>query len=123
MVLPGEQLAIHNDVTDRIYIGTRSGTIQCLHEAGIDKPLKHRRDSSQKKVVKEAKQKALEPMEKGKEEKDADFGKELFDDKKPAPMKEAPAADDAFGGDEKPEPAKKAPAKQEKAADEDAFGG
>ncbi|MCE9554437.1 MAG: PQQ-binding-like beta-propeller repeat protein [Planctomycetes bacterium] len=132
MVLPGEQLAIHNDVTDRIYIGTRSGTIQCLHEAGIDKPLKHRRETSQKKIVKEAKQKALEPKEKGKEEKDADFGKELFDDKKPAdgnggekaaPMKEAPAAADAFGGDEKPEPAKKAPAKKEKAADADAFGG
>ena len=135
MILPGEQLAIHNDVTDRIYIGTRSGTIQCLHEAGVDKRLLHRRDSSQKKVVKEAKQKALEPepKEKGKNGKDADFGKDLFDgEKKPAadngaekaaPKKEAPAAEDAFGGEETPAPAKKAPAKKEKAAEEDAFGG
>jgi hypothetical protein len=129
MLLPAGQLAIHNDVTDRIYIGTRSGTIQCLHEAGIDKPLKHRRNTAVKAAVKEAKQKALEPEPKEKEKaKEGDFGDDLFGGgekkaadgaEKAAPKQEAPAEDDAFGGDEKPQ----APAKQEKAADEDAFGG
>ena len=133
MSLPGEQLAIHNDVTDRLYVGTRSGTIQCLHEAGIERPLNHRRFVSQKKVVKEAKQKALEPepKEKGKEDKAADFGDLFGEEKKPAagngaekagPKKEAPV-EDAFGGEEKPEAVKKAPAKQPKAPEEDAFGG
>ena len=141
LALPGHQLAVHNDMTDRIYIGTRSGTIQCLHEAGIDKPLKHRRDPSQKPVVKEAKQKALdsEPKEKAKGEgkgKDADIEQDLFGgEKKPAkadgaeeaaPKKEAAAEEDAFGGAAKEEAEKKEPEKKEPPkkvpADEDTFG-
>ncbi|HUS39570.1 MAG TPA: PQQ-binding-like beta-propeller repeat protein [Pirellulales bacterium] len=36
-----QSLSLINRATDRIYLGTKSGLIQCLHEPAIEKPLKY----------------------------------------------------------------------------------
>jgi len=123
--LPGQRLVVQNDVTDRIYFGTPGGTVQCLHEAGIDKPLSHRRKSSAPKpAIKGAKQKELEEDTKPREEP-KEFDDDLFGDGgNAAPKKEPPAeGGDAFGGDEPFGGAEKKPApKRETPAEDDVFG-
>ncbi len=67
-----------NDVSDRIYLATSKGLIQCLHEIGLAKPIAH--DEARKKAAEEAAK--LSTVQKGPEK----TGEE-----KPAAMKE-PAA-------------------------------
>lgn len=42
----GLDLTLVNTETDRIYVGTKTGTIQCLHETHLDLPLLHTGDGS-----------------------------------------------------------------------------
>jgi outer membrane protein assembly factor BamB len=136
MPLPGAQLVVLNDVTDRIYIATRHGAVQCLHEAGLVKPISHRKGPAPKAADREVKQKSLEPDQKAQpKEQDADFGgDDLFGGQKkaaeppaakraaepPAAKKAAPpAAEKPAAGDAKEAPPEK---KAPKVEDSDGFG-
>ncbi len=39
--LPTNDLPVHNSVTDRVYLATSTGLLQCLRETGLAKPLVH----------------------------------------------------------------------------------
>lgn len=41
MALPGMDLLFSNRQSDRLYVGTSTGMIQCLHEIGQEKPMVH----------------------------------------------------------------------------------
>jgi outer membrane protein assembly factor BamB len=49
MAVPGLRLKLLNMQTDRIYLGTETGLIQCLHEVELTEPIRHRQ-SIQKPV-------------------------------------------------------------------------
>jgi len=41
LALPGVDVVFSNRQSDRLYVGTSTGLIQCLHEIGLDKPMVH----------------------------------------------------------------------------------
>ena len=84
--LPEMRLKLINQQTDRIYLASDTGVIQCLHEIGLEKPVFHTPPPLEKKAAKETKQKA---MDKDAEETGAD--EDAPKGKKPA---KAPADDD-----------------------------
>lgn len=43
MAIPGLRLKLLNMQTDRIYLGTETGLIQCLHEVELTEPIRHRK--------------------------------------------------------------------------------
>ena len=108
-ILQAELLAVKliNTQTDRLYMGTRNGLLQCLHEPQYDWPLLHldAEDAEEDKDSKDKKPKEKSPSDRGAApmpEDDDPFG---GGDDKPA------AGDDPFGGDAAAKPA----------ADEDPF--
>jgi outer membrane protein assembly factor BamB len=125
MSLSGHHLVVQNDMTDRVYFATASGTVQCLHEAGIDKPLNHRRTAAaHKPAIQGAKQKEADQEPAAKPEEKQDVGDDLFGGENAVPKKAAPKADDAFGGEDVfgGEEKKPAPKKEPMPDDADAFG-
>jgi outer membrane protein assembly factor BamB len=60
----GEGLTkLRNQRTDRIYLASRSGLIQCLHETGQAKPLYHRKKEGADKPAEKAPEPAVKPKE------------------------------------------------------------
>jgi hypothetical protein len=118
MPLGQQDILLHNSATDRLILGTSTGTLQCLHETKLAQPYVHevemeRQRSKRPDVVINAGEKPMDmPMEKPM---DADpFGggkKPAEEDPFGGPPKKAD--DDPFGGGEK---------KPEKAPAEDPFG-
>jgi hypothetical protein len=45
MPLGPTAVALQNDRTDRVYLATESGLVQCLHQLGVDEPIRHNRVS------------------------------------------------------------------------------
>ncbi len=84
--LPEIKTKLINQQTDRIYLASDNGVIQCLHEIGLETPLFHTQPPLEKKGVKETKQKSMESPEAGDDDEDAPKAK------KPGAMK---APDDA----------------------------
>jgi len=86
--------------TDRIYLATPSGLVQCLRETAQTEPLRHRR------VAKAASEKAPQPSAKPKDEKDPFAVPDQEDEKNP-PASPAPGkeAEDPFAA---PAPGKEA---------------
>jgi hypothetical protein len=101
--LPLEQERVHmiNQQTDRIYLCSLSGVIQCLHELGSETPVLYKPPALEKKGTKETKQKSLADDENAD---DADKPKKP-DEKMPADdeaeegMEEKDAGDDPFGSE------------------------
>lgn len=91
----GDQTAVANNQTDRIFLVTPSGLIQCLHETGLQKPLSHTgapvEEAAEEQPSPEpaAEDPFAEPAE------DGDFGaeEEPFE---PAEPEDSPAEDDPF---------------------------
>ncbi|MBX7167380.1 MAG: PQQ-binding-like beta-propeller repeat protein [Pirellulales bacterium] len=81
----GLTLRVTNVTTDRIYLGTESGILQCLHEIGRDKPLVHQKLPDRP---------VRRPSRIGTSSPAADEGAPADE-----PAAEAPAADDAPAGD------------------------
>lgn len=115
-----QDLVLHNQVTDRLILGTSTGTLQCLHEAKLVQPYVHEVEAEKLKstrpaVIVDAGGDALEkPMA---EPMDNDpFGggaKPAADDPFGAPAP-APMENDPFGAP--------APKKEAKPATDDPFG-
>ena len=76
--------AIHNDQTDRLYLISKTGLVQCLHEIGQEEPYVH---SEQEVVVEE------EPVKRADPPAFADPGNQPAPVARPA----APAEDNPFG--------------------------
>jgi outer membrane protein assembly factor BamB len=84
-------VAVVNHQTDRIYLGTKSGLIQCLHEIGHPMPLVHVTDDA---AAAAAAKKPATPM--GEQPADAEAPADAPAEEAPAeeaPAAEAPAAD------------------------------
>jgi DNA-binding beta-propeller fold protein YncE len=90
--LPEIKLKLINQQTDRIYLASDNGVIQCLHEIGLEKPVLHIPPPLEKKGVKETKQKGMDETAEATDE-DAPKGK------KPAAKKPADDAEEAEEGD------------------------
>ncbi len=102
--------ALVNDQTDRLYLVTDEGTVQCLHEIGANEPLIHnppeaepadgpegtRADTAAVEAVDET-QPTTEPMPAADDEADP-FGSEAKD--ADTPEAEAPAEEAEFGVDD-----------------------
>ncbi|MDH3717416.1 MAG: PQQ-binding-like beta-propeller repeat protein [Planctomycetota bacterium] len=103
-VMPTENqtFSVLNHATDRLYLGTKTGLIQCLHEPALDQPLQYVMTDEVKEVPVKIEQGAVEDGEGADKPKDVEdlFGGDDDDN----PFGEAPAdgdADDAdspFGG-------------------------
>ncbi len=97
--LNGLNLWLSNHQTDRIYLGSRNGLIQCLHEVGLDEPMRYAvSDEDEKQGPPAANQPPEEqPAEPPPipESVGQDAGNP-FDDQEPADEPE----DDPFGGDD-----------------------
>ncbi|MCE9544679.1 MAG: PQQ-binding-like beta-propeller repeat protein [Planctomycetia bacterium] len=127
--LPGCEVPVLNDITDRVFFSTSAGAVQCLHEIGLDKPVNHRRPSAAKPPAKQAKP-AGETRPKAAPKKDAP-GEDLFeagkadkgagDAKKGAAKKGKKGAADADAADKGDANPFGGPAKKDDAADP--FGG
>jgi hypothetical protein len=91
--LPEIKTKLINQQTDRIYLATDNGVIQCLHEIGLEKPVLHIPPPLEKKGAKETKQKGMDDAAEA-EEGDEDAPK---DKKKPVAKKPADDADDDDG--------------------------
>ncbi len=102
-----------NNQTDRMYIATRSGAIQCLHEFGADLPVIHLGDAQ--KEAPSAAPKTQQDMEKSKTEPVDPFSKGPADPKEAADPgtsepgsdpfeKDSPADDTKKGDDEGKDP-------------------
>ena len=70
--IPTERLNVRltNTLTDRIYLGTEDGLIQCLHEIALKEPIRH----DEPKKTKEKKKKKA--GEEGEEEDEDPFGED-----------------------------------------------
>ena len=92
--IPGTALPIKllNDETDRIYLATHTGLIQCLHEIALTKPIRHDEARKPKAPPPTVQQEGLGPATK---EKPAPKPK-------PVAEKPAPKADNPFEGQQKP---------------------
>ena len=77
----GLNIKLANSETDRIYLGTDTGMIQCLHEIELTEPILH--GAVQQKAPLTVEQKGMEELP------------------KPETEEKPPAKDDLFGGDEK----------------------
>ena len=116
----GMNMLLVNQTTDRIYMASDSGLIQCLHDASLDKPIYHNVE----------KQEGAEDATEAEAEKPAGEKVDPFavPAEKPAPEKPAPAADPFGGGGDAADPfgapAEKPAPKNEPAAkpDDDPFG-
>jgi hypothetical protein len=94
MPLPNSSIAVANDETDRIYVASESGLVQCLREVEAVKPLLHREAREQAEKEKEVEKPAAA------KQKDGD---EPEAEEKPAGKKPAPKAKvDAEPGDANP---------------------
>ncbi len=95
--MPGLDLWITNPYTDRIFVGTKMGTLQCLHESELAFPLVHINPESEKRVRDAVKQgggeTAIDPPPVGPG--DDPFG---------GGATPAPGGDDPFGGGATPAP-------------------
>ncbi len=97
--------ALVNDQTDRVYLVSENGIIECLHEINLKEPIHHNPQPTPEK-------------EKDKDSKPAAAPKAL---EKPAPQ--PPATEKADEPEEKPEAEDKAPEKKaEPATDDNPFG-
>lgn len=116
----GINLRYNNVQSDRIYIGTTSGVIQCLHETGLKYPVVHSgvtgEDKEQKQVAKQGKK----PGEEG--EGDGEMPAETGDEPDPFEKKEpgAEKPEDPFGADA-PAPKGPKPAAPAAPAEKDPF--
>lgn len=103
--IPEMSLLFSNDQTDRLYLGSRTGVLQCLHDLGQDTPIEY--------IQRTGEDQPAEPIEQE--------GLEAAAPKEAAPAAgnpfggAAPADDDPFGG--------AAPAPAPAPADDDPFGG
>jgi outer membrane protein assembly factor BamB len=114
MSIGGQDIVLHNAVTDRLVLGTSTGILQCLHEAKLTVPYVHeieieKQKSKRPDVIVDAGDNALD-----KPKEEAPVGDPFGGGAKPAddpfgaggekPEKPAKPADDPFGGGEaKPE--------------------
>lgn len=96
-------LAVTNTMTDRIYIGTRTGTIQCLHEPHLEVPQVHRISSEglegAAEVVQEGLDEAGDVEQPAGDDPFAGAGGEPFGGADPFGGIGDGAGDDPFGGD------------------------
>ena len=100
----GQVRAVLNDQTDRLYLYSRDGLVQCLHEIGADEPHLHRPVEKTDEKSDEDKPDADQPTE--------DLPDEAMD---------APTEPDPFGGDT--DPFAPQPADDAAPDDADPFGG
>ncbi len=71
MPMPEIKTKLINHQTDRIYLASDNGVVQCLHEAGLEKPVVHTPPPLEKKGAKETKQKPLEEASDAGDDEDA----------------------------------------------------
>jgi outer membrane protein assembly factor BamB len=57
----GLDLKLLNAQTDRIYLGTKKGLIQCLHETSLDLPIVHQAEEARQKPKRAKSDKAVKP--------------------------------------------------------------
>lgn len=116
----GMNMLVVNHITDRIFLASDTGLIQCLHDASLPKPLLHNVDQNPPGTA------PAEDAEAGGAKKPAakDEADPFSDGEKPAedekPMAEDGADPFAAGGDEKPADAEK-PMEAEGAEGDDPF--
>jgi outer membrane protein assembly factor BamB len=103
----GMNLLVVNHATDRIFLASDTGLIQCLHDASLEKPLYHNLDPASPGEVPEAEAADAEKPAADAEKPAADDGADPFGVEKPAedekpmeaegadPFGAAPAAEDA----------------------------
>lgn len=118
----GLDLRYNNILTDRIFLGTKTGVIQCLHETKLKYPVVHSGLGGEEKERPQVVQKGLKPGEEGEGDKPGEPGAEPdpFGEKPDPGMKEPGAKeDDPFGTG----PAPKGPKAPPPAAEKDPFGG
>jgi hypothetical protein len=94
MPLPPIKNKLINQQTDRIYLASETGVIQCLHETGLNSPVVHTPPPLERKVGKEIKQKPVEQPSEAEDDEDAPKGK------KPAGKMPADDAEEEEGMDE-----------------------
>jgi outer membrane protein assembly factor BamB len=113
MPLGNPDILVHNNVTDRLILGTSTGILQCLHETKLVHPYVHE--------VEMEKQRSKRPdvvIDAGEKPADAPMDKPMDAD----PFGGAKPADDPFGAPKKPEkmpendPFGEAPKKEDKPA-------
>jgi outer membrane protein assembly factor BamB len=112
----GMNMLVVNHTTDRIFLASDSGLIQCLHDASLEKPLFHNLNEAEKAKAAEAEAAAAVEAKPADDKPAADNGADPFG---PAPAK--PAEDngaDPFG----PAPAKPAEDKPAEDNGADPFG-
>lgn len=121
----GEQTAVVNNQTDRMYLVTKTGLVQCLHEIGAVDPFYHRPQKPEEETATEEEKPVEEAAEPDTEEPAADANP--FGGDTPADPFGGEAAPDPFGGGAAPDPF--APAgdadaeESDTPAEDDPFGG
>lgn len=133
----GPLVKIGNYETDRVYLVTQSGMIQCLHETELSSPIHHVVPASkslpapgeqpakapEKKVTKKSGEGGAKPVAKKPKTDDGLFGDEPAPKAKKKPKSaegDAAAGDDPFGAAAKPKAGSKK--KKKDAAEDDPFG-
>ncbi len=99
---------LSNDQTDRIYLASETGFVQCLHELELSEPIRHNQIVPERRAVVQE-----ELQEEAPEPRDEDRPGVPEDDPFAAPPRPAPQDDDPFG----------APQQQPAPQDDDPFGG
>ena len=100
--LPGEELDLRvvNTLTDRIYVGTKTGTLQCLHEIAATQPLIHVSSGATPiKPKKQVKQNVAKPKAGDKDVPDPFGGDEPEEGEKMEKPEGGKDAPDPFGTD------------------------
>jgi hypothetical protein len=73
-------LSLVNDQTDRIYIGSDTGTLQCLHEMSQNTPVPYFKLQKDKPDKEDMQPHHLDAEQRGPEDEEDLFGEGLFDD-------------------------------------------